>query len=66
MMKKKVTNKELSEILGKSEQTIKGWSSKAPKLLDLVRLGAFCKKNNLDIDKIIKLSELQEIIKEQK
>ena len=62
-MKKKITNRDLSVILGKSEQTIKGWNSKAPELLELVRLGGLCKINNLDIEKIIKLSELQELMK---
>ncbi|MCD6190363.1 MAG: hypothetical protein J7K14_02345, partial [Sulfurimonas sp.] len=57
------TNRDLSVILGKSEQTIKGWNSKAPELLELVRLGGLCKINNLDIEKIIKLSELQELMK---
>ena len=64
-MIKKVSNKELAIMLDKSEQTIKGWNSKAPELLELVRLGALCKTNNLDFDKIIKLSELQELIKDK-
>ena len=62
-MKKKVTNKELAELVGKSEQTIKGWKTRFPELLELLRVGAFCKVNNLDTQKIIKLSELQEVIK---
>ena len=62
-MQKKVSNKEISIMLGKSEQTIKGWSSKAPDLLELVRLGALCKTNNLDVERIIKLAELQELMK---
>ena len=62
-MKKKVSNKELAEILGKSEQTIKGWKSRFPKLLEIVRLGALCKANNLDVERIIKLGELQELMK---
>jgi len=63
-MKKKVSNKELAEILGKSEQTIKGWKSRFPELLEIVRLGALCKANNLDVEKIIKLTELQKLMKE--
>ena len=62
-MKRKVTNKEIAELIGKNEQTIKGWKSRFPELLELVRLGALCKVNNLDAEKIIKLSELQEVIK---
>ena len=62
-MKTKVTNKELAQIIGKSEQTIKGWKSRFPELLEIVRLGALCKVNGLDKEKIIKLAELQEMIK---
>jgi len=62
-MKKKVTNKELGELIGKSEQTIKGWKTRFPMLLEVLRLGALCKVNNLDAEKIIKLSELQDVIK---
>ena len=65
-MKNKVTNKEIAELIGKNEQTIKGWKSRFPELLELVRLGALCKVNNLDAEKIIKLSELQEVIKSNK
>ncbi len=62
-MKHKVTNKELALLVGKSEQTIKGWKARFPELLEIARLGALCKVNNLDSKKIIKLSELQEVIK---
>ena len=60
---KKATNKEIAELAGKSEQTIKGWNSKFPKLSELVKLGSLCKINNLDEEKIIKLIELEQIIK---
>ncbi len=62
-MQKRVSNKEISIMLNKSEQTIKGWSSKSPELLELVRLGALCKTNDLDVERIIKLAELQELMK---
>jgi len=62
-MKKNITYKEIGDYLGKSENTIKGWKQKFPVLLEFVQIGVFCKKNNLDIDKISKLVELQEIIK---
>ncbi len=64
-MIKKITYKEIAEKLGKSEQTIKGWKSRSPELLEFVKLGILCKKNGLDVEKIIKLSELQEIIKNE-
>ena len=62
-MKKKVTHKEISDLIGKNEQTIKGWKSRFPELLEIVKLGSLCKINNLDEEKIIKLIELEQIIK---
>jgi len=62
-MKKKITNRDLAVMLDKSEQTIKGWKSKAPELLELVRLGGLCKINDLDAEKIVKLTELQDLMK---
>ena len=59
----KVTIKEISEYVDKNMNTISGWNTKQPKLLEIVKLGAFCKKNNLDIDKIKKLIEVQEAVK---
>jgi len=59
---KNVTYKEIAEDLGKTEGTIKNWSKSHPVLLKYVKTGAFCEKNNLDIDKIKKLVELQEVI----
>lgn len=64
-MKKKVMYKDIAEMLGKSEQTIKGWKNRFPVLLEVVKLGALCKVNDLDEEKIIKLSELQEMLKDQ-
>jgi hypothetical protein len=62
---KEATHKEISEYIGKSLNTVNGWTNKFPKLLAIVKLGAFCKKNNLNIEKIKKLVELQEMIKEK-
>lgn len=61
----KTTYKDIAEILGKSENTIKGWKQKFPELLELVRIGVYCKKNALDEEKISKLIEIQRIIKDQ-
>ncbi|MFH0710153.1 MAG: hypothetical protein V2A75_08105 [Pseudomonadota bacterium] len=62
-MKKDITYKEIGEILGKSENTIKGWKQKFPKLLEFVKIGVLCKLNDLDEEKIRKLIELQKLIK---
>ncbi|MGJ0362873.1 sigma-70 region 4 domain-containing protein [Aliarcobacter cryaerophilus] len=61
---KNVTYKEIAEDLGKTEGTIKNWSKSHPTLLKYVKIGAFCEHNNLDIDRIKKLIEIQEAIKE--
>ena len=62
-MKKELTYKEIGEILGKSENTIKGWKQKFPKLLELVKIGAFCDANELNEEKIVKMVEIQEMIR---
>ena len=59
---KKVTNKEIAEYLGKSVNTVNGWKGKFPQLLELVKTGAFCKKNNITIEHIKKCVELQELV----
>jgi len=59
----KPTIKDISNYVKKNENTISGWSTKQPALLEIVKLGSFCKKNNIDVEKITKLVELQEIIK---
>lgn len=59
----KVTIKEISEYIDKDVNTISGWNTKQPKLLELVKLGALCKKNNLDIEQIRKLVEIKEAVR---
>jgi uncharacterized protein YjcR len=60
---KNILYKEIAEDLGKSEGTIKNWKKNHPVLLEYVKTGAFCKKNNLDIEKIKKLVAVQDMIK---
>jgi hypothetical protein len=57
----KVTNKDIANFLDKQVSTVNSWASRNPKLLELVKLGAFCKKNNITINDIktcIKMKEL--------
>jgi len=63
---KNVSNKDISEYTDKSINTINGWKSKFPKLLDLVKTGAFCKKNNISIEMIKNCVELKELSEKQK
>lgn len=62
----KITNKEIAEYVDKSLDTINGWKQRQPKLLEVVRTGIFCKKNNLDIEKIKKLVAVQDMIRDNK
>ena len=60
---KNVLYRDIANLLDKSEGTIKNWKKQHPVLLELTKIGAFCKLNDLDIEKIRKLIELQEMIK---
>jgi predicted transcriptional regulator len=59
-----VTYKEIAKDLGKQEGTIKNWKKNSPVLLEYVKLGAFCKKNDLTIEKIQQLVKLQSMLKQ--
>ena len=60
-MKKEPTYKEIGEHLGKSENTIKGWKQKFPKLLKVVKLGVVCETNNIDLEALDKMIEVKEM-----
>ena len=59
----KPTIKDISNYVKKNENTISGWSTKQPDLLEIVKLGAFCKKNNISIQMIKSCVVLQEMVK---
>lgn len=63
---KEIIYKDIAEYTDNTESAIKQWKKNRPKLLEITRLGTFCKKNNLDIEKIKKLVEVQEMIKGSK
>ena len=65
-MIKKISNKEIADFVGKSVDTINGWKQKQPNLDAAVKIGVFCIKNDLDLDRIKKLIEIQEAIKNKK
>jgi hypothetical protein len=60
---KQVIYKDIAKYTNKTEGTIKHWKRINPDLLELTKLGAFCKKNNITIEKIKKCVELQELVK---
>lgn len=64
-MKKKVSNKEIADYLDKSVHTINGWKTKFPKLLEVCKIGVYCKKNNFTIEKINHYEQLEKMLKNQ-
>jgi hypothetical protein len=60
---KNIIYNDIAEFLDKSVGTIKNWKNSHPNLLEATKIGVFCIKNDLDIEKIKKLVEIQEMIK---
>ncbi len=60
---KEITYKEIAKDLGKSVATVTSWKQKFPTLLEYVKTGAFCKKNNITIEMIKTCIELGEMAK---
>jgi len=60
---KKVTYKDIAEYIGKSEQQVKWYKKNNEDMLELLKTGAFCKKNNITIEHIKKCVELQQLAK---
>ena len=61
----KIINKDIANFLDKQVSTINGWASRNPRLLELCKIGAFCKKNNITIEMIKNCIELKELSKKQ-
>lgn len=58
---KNIIYKDIAEYIKKSEQTIRGYKVNNPQLLEILKLGSFCKKNDLDIEQIKKLIEVKQM-----
>ncbi len=58
-MKTDIKNKDIADFVGKSLDTVNGWKQRQPKLLEAVKIGVFCKKNNLSLEDIKSLIELK-------
>ncbi len=58
---KNIIYKDIAQYINKSEQSIKGYKVNNPELLEILKLGSFCKKNDLDIEKIKKLIEVKQM-----
>jgi len=62
---KKITYKEIADYINKSEQQIKWYKANNPELLELVKTGAFCKKNNITIEDIKTCIQMKELAKKE-
>jgi len=58
---KKVTNSDIANYLNKQVSTINGWSSRHQELLELCKLGAICKKNDINQEQLSKMIEVKEV-----
>lgn len=56
---KNITNEDIANYINRDKKTISGWRQKQPGLHEIVKLGAFCKKNGLDEEEIKRLLKLQ-------
>lgn len=65
-MAKKITYAEIGQIIGKNEQTIKGYKQSNPELLKVLKLGARAHLNNIDDKKLELFAELLEKLGEKK
>jgi len=55
-----VTYKEIAEFINKKEPTIKSMHKNNPQQLELLKIGALCKKYNISTEDITSLIELKE------
>jgi hypothetical protein len=60
---KKVTYKDIAEYIGKSEQQVKWYKKNNEPMLEILKTGAFCKKNGITIEMIKSCIELKEMAK---
>ncbi len=61
----KIKYKEIANLINKSESTIKGYKLNNPQLLELLKLGSYCKVNNITLNDLDMLIQFKKIQKEQ-
>ena len=64
-MVKNITLKDVAKNIHKSYSTIRGYKKNNPDLLEVLKLGTFCKENNLDIEEVKKILEIKEYFHEK-
>lgn len=58
-----ITYKEIAYYTNKVESTIKQMKKNNPQQLELLKMGALCKKYNINIDDLKALNEMKEKLK---
>jgi hypothetical protein len=58
----KVTYKEIADLSNKKEPTIKSMAKNNPEQLELMKLGAFCKKYKIELKDLEAVAKLKESI----
>jgi len=61
---KKIIYKDIAQYTNKSEQQIKWYKANNPDMLNILKMGAFCKKNEITIEDIESLVKLKDIAEE--
>lgn len=61
---KNIFYKDIARHIGKKYNTVKGYKSKSPKLLEILKLGTMCKENNVDITELKRLIKARDAYKE--
>ena len=57
----KVKYRDIAEMIGKKEGTVKSWAFRQPELLEIVKLGALCKKNGITPELLKQCLEIKKI-----
>lgn len=55
----KITYKEIAELINQTEQNIKQLKNKQPEKLELYKLGALCKKYDINENDLVKLLDIK-------
>lgn len=58
----KLTYKDIGEMVGKTEGTIKSWKGRNEELLTIVKIGAICKANGITEEDLEALFQLKQSI----
>lgn len=58
-----ITYNEIAELIGRTEANMKYMKKNNPQQLEILKMGALCKKYNINIDDLKALNEMKQKIK---